>query len=69
MKNRIVNLIVIFHSNSNESCKPLHLNNEIKHNLNVMVLMWCGMYSRRITVLKLIFSVFKSSCDHSVGKC
>ena len=27
----------IFHSISNESCKPLHLNCEIKHNLNVMV--------------------------------
>ena len=31
------NRIVIFHGISNESCKPLHLNCEIKHNLNVMV--------------------------------
>ena len=30
-------LNVIFNSISNESCKPLHLNCEIKHNLNVMV--------------------------------
>ena len=43
------NLIVIFHSISNESCKPLNFNCEIKHNLNVRVcsidaeelLRWC----------------------------
>ena len=34
-KQQILN--VIFYSISNESCKPLHLNCDIKHNSNVMV--------------------------------
>ena len=51
------NLIVIFHSISKESCKPLHLNCEIKHNLNVMV---CSIDLKYYEILQLNFCCFSS---------
>ena len=43
--NKSKNRISIFHSISYKSCKPLHLNCEIKHNLNVMV---CSIAARNL---------------------
>ena len=51
------NLIVIFHSISNETCKPFHLNCEIKHNSNVMV---CSIDLKYYEILQLNFCCFSS---------
>ena len=61
IKKRYRNVIYItlhtFHSISNESCKPLHLNCEIKHNLNVMV---CFIDLKYYEILQFNFCCFSS---------
>ena len=51
----VLSLVNLIHSN--ESCKPLHLNCQIKHNLNVMA---CSIDLKYYEILQFNFCCFLS---------